>query len=262
MKLRFWKMTAAGNDFVLVVAPRSRNLPRLARRLCDRRAGVGADGLLAVRRASGGVRLRYLNSDGSYAFCGNGARCAAWWAFCRGWSGRRMRLCTKRGEFAARVTGRERVALSLPDPRRLRMGLRVRALSRTFVAHGLDIGVPHAVIAVPGLAAFPVAAYGRAIRRHRSFGPGGTNVDFVSREGPGLRLRTYERGVEDETWACGTGAAAAAVAGWRLGWVRPPVRVRVLGGSLTVYFQVEGEEPREVQIEGPARAVFQGEVEL
>ena len=100
--LRFWKMTAAGNDFVLVDS-RVPSPQALARRLCDRREGVGADGLLVARRVAGGVALRYFNADGSAAFCGNGARCAAWWAFVRGWAGRRMRLLTSAGEVAAQV---------------------------------------------------------------------------------------------------------------------------------------------------------------
>ena len=100
-----------------------------------------------------------------------------------------------------------------------------------FVAHGVDTGVPHAVVCGQGLEDFPSPSSGRVIRRHRCLRPGGANVDFVSRDGAALHLRTYERGVEDETWACGTGAVAAAVVGWRLGWVRPPVRVRVRGGA-------------------------------
>ena len=105
--------------------------------------------------------------------------------------------------------------------------------------------------------------FGRAIRRHRAFGRAGVNVDFVCRTARALRMRTYERGVEDETWACGTGAVAAAVVGWRLGWARPPVKVRVRGGQiLTVSFREEGSSGREVRLTGPARIVFQGEVGL
>jgi len=261
-RLRFWKLTAAGNDFVLVdrVVPRPR---ALARRLCGRREGVGADGLLVARRAAGGVELRYFNADGSAAFCGNGTRCAAWWAFVRGWAGRRMRLLTSAGEVAARVDGRERVTLAMPEPKGLRLGLAVRALGRGFSAHVVDTGVPHAVVPVAESVDFPVHEFGRAIRRLRAFGRAGVNVDFVSRAGPALRLRTYERGVEDETWACGTGAVAAAVVGWKLGWARPPVQVRVRGGqTLTVSFRTEGGAARDVRLSGPAKIVFCGEVEL
>lgn len=263
MKLRFWKLDAAGNDFVLAAAPRHGGGALWARRLCDRRSGVGADGLLVVRRAPGGLSVDYRNADGSAAFCGNGARAAAWWAYRRGWAGRRMTLRTGAGELLARVAGRERVELSMPEPRGVRLGLALRAGGRAFIAHCVDTGVPHAVIPVAGLPDFAVAEFGRAVRRHRLFAPAGTNVDFVARDGPGLRLRTYERGVEDETWACGTGAVAAAVAGWRLGWVRPPVRVQVRGEQvLTVSFRADGDAARDVRLAGPARIVFEGEVEL
>ena len=259
-KLRFWKLTAAGNDFVLV-AGAVRSPGALARRLCDRRGGVGADGLLVVRRAAGGVGLRYFNADGSAAFCGNGARCAAWWAFARGWTGPRLRLRTGAGVIAAQVTGREQVSLSMPEPKNWRLGLKLRVWGRRLTAHAVDTGVPHAVVPVRDLEGFPVAELGRAVRRHRAFGRAGANVDFMQRAGSALRLRTYERGVEDETWACGTGAAAAALVGWKLGWVRPPVAVRVRGGrTLTVSFRTEGGAARDVRLSGPAKIVFSGEV--
>ena len=261
-RLRFWTMAAAGNDFVLVDSEVSRP-QALARRLCGRREGVGADGLLVARRVAGGVTLRYFNADGSVAFCGNGTRCAAWWAFVRGWAGRRMRLWTSAGVIAAQVDGRERVTLAMPEPKGLRLGLALRLLGRRFVAHLVDTGVPHAVVPVPELTDFPVSEFGRAIRRHRVFGRAGVNVDFVCRTGRALCLRTYERGVEDETWACGTGAVAAAVVGWKLGWVRPPVMVRVRSGqTLTVSFQAEGDSAQDVRLSGPAQIVFSGEVEL
>ena len=263
MRLRFWKLAAAGNDFILVRSLRGAGSPRLIRRLCDRRSGVGADGLLAVNRVAGGIRLRYFNADGSQAFCGNGARCAAWWAFAQKWAPGRMRVWSSRGRLEACVMGRGKVIVSMPQPRVLRLGMRLRAAGRAFTAHLVDTGVPHAVIAVRCVMKFPVAEVGKLIRRHRIFGPGGANVDFVSREGPCLRLRTFERGVEAETWACGTGAVAAAVAGWRLGWTRPPVRVIVRNGeALTVSFRVDGDSPKDVRLAGPAGLVFQGEVVL
>jgi diaminopimelate epimerase len=258
--LRFWKLAAAGNDFVLV-AGAVRSPAALARRLCDRRHGVGADGLLVARRAPGGAVVDYFNADGTRAFCGNGTRCAAWWAFVQGWAGRRCVLRTRAGAVSAEVTGRGRVALSMPEPKGLRLGLELRIKGRRLRAHAVDTGAPHAVVPVRGLAGFPVIDFGRAIRRHPAFGRSGANVDFVSRRGPVLCLRTYERGVEDETWACGTGAAAAALVGWKLGWVRPPVKVLVRGGqSLAVTFRVRGGAARDVRLSGPAEIVFSGEV--
>ncbi len=257
--MRFHKLSGAGNDFVLLArAPRA-GLPSLARRLCDRRRGVGADGLLVVEKRPGGPFLRYFNADGSAAFCGNGSRCAAWWLHREGWTkGRRVfELGTSSGVLAARVTGPAGAALRMPQPRAVRLGLELRAAGRRWTVHSLDTGVPHAVVPVRGLAGFPVAEVGKALRRHKTFGPAGANVDFIEYAGRGrLALRTFERGVEAETLACGTGAVAAAAALRLLGRRGSRVRLRTRGGAvLTVSFQ-DGE----VWLEGPVRLVFSGEI--
>lgn len=253
---RFWKLSGAGNDFVLVEGPLAAARARaLARRLCDRREGVGADGLLVAERG----RVRYLNADGSDAFCGNGARCAAWWLSRRGWGGSSFSLSGVAVK-AAVAAGSGRVRM--PDATPVRR-LKVRAEGRSWDVRFLDTGVPHAVVVVAAkdLAAFPVARVGHALRRHRAFGPAGTNVDFVAAVPGGLRLRTYERGVEDETLACGTGAVAAALAarGGRAG----RTRVRALGGTLTVAFSPRKDGGfADVWLEGPVRQTFTGEVTL
>ncbi|MDE2293289.1 MAG: diaminopimelate epimerase, partial [Elusimicrobia bacterium] len=225
--------------------------PALARRLCDRRAGVGADGLLAVS----GRRVVYLNADGSRAFCGNGARCAAWWLRSRGRGGTRFALS---GVPVEAVVGAASVRIRMPDVRPLRR-LRVAAEGRDWDAAFLDTGVPHAVVRVGALDRFPVVRVGRALRRHRAFGRAGANADFVSGSGRTLRLRTYERGVEDETLACGTGAVAAALAFGRAS----PVTVRARGGRLTVSFRAGKDGGfTDVWLEGPVRQTFTGEVVL
>lgn len=260
MRLKFWKLTGAGNDFVLLAGP-VRDQAAMARKLCDRRQGVGADGLLVLRRRAGRIGMSYHNADGSAAFCGNGSRCAAWWAFRQGWAGRDLALATSQGGLRARILGREKVELAMPEPGHIRLDCRVRAGGRGFIAHYLDTGVPHAVVEVRGLESFPVDRFGAEIRRARVFGPAGVNVDFVRRSGRGLHIRTFERGVEAETLACGTGAVAAALAAWRLGWVEPPVPVRVRSGDvLTVSFRTGDCAAREVRLAGPARIVFKGEV--
>lgn len=254
--IRFWKLSGAGNDFILVegplAAPRAR---ALARRLCGRREGVGADGLLVAERG----RVRYLNADGSDAFCGNGARCAAWWLSRRGWGGASFSLSGVPVKAAvASASGRVR----MPDATPVRR-LKVRAAGRAWDVRFLDTGVPHAVVAVTAaaLGSFPVAGVGRALRRHKAFGRAGTNVDFVARAGRGLALRTYERGVEDETLACGTGAVAAALAS--SGGRPDRTRVRALGGTLTVTFSPRKDGGfTDVWLEGPVRQTFTGEVTL
>lgn len=252
--MRFWKMSGAGNDFVLVEGP-VRRAAALARRLCDRRRGVGADGLLIVEK---GPRLRYLNSDGSEAFCGNGSRCAAVWAAERGWTtGREFSFLTSEGELRARLAGSGRGAVAMPPPRMLREPFSVSAAGRRWLVSHWDTGVPHAVARVPRVDAVDVAAAGRALRSHRAFGKAGANVDFVEVSGRGLRLRTYERGVEDETLACGTGVVAAAAAAQAFGWARLPVAVVARGGDTLRVFR----ENSRTWLEGPAQIVFTGEID-
>ena len=254
---RFWKMSGAGNDFVLV-AGRSpgRSGAALARRLCDRRFGVGADGLLALSRKSGRVRLDYWNADGSVAFCGNGTRCGALWAAAQGWTkGRRFSVDTIRGALDVRLTGRGRAEVGMPDPKGLRLGLKLKALGRSWTVHFIDTGVPHAVIFVPDIEGAPVKDLGPALRSHATFGRPGANVDFVQVRGGTLHLRTYERGVEDETLACGTGIVAAAAVARALGRCGDRAAVRVRGEE-TLRVTFDGPSAR---LEGPGEITFTGE---
>jgi diaminopimelate epimerase len=260
MKVPFWKLSGAGNDFVLLHGlPRARSGPALARRLCDRRRGVGADGLLSVARRGGRARLDYWNADGSAAFCGNGTRCGALWASARGLvSGRRFVLDTIRGPLEVALTGASRAEVRMPAPKGFRLGLRLKALGRAWTVHFVDTGVPHAVVFVPNAASVDVRAAGRALRFHRAFGRAGANVDFVERRGGTLILRTYERGVEDETLACGTGVVAAAAVARALGKTRDRVKIRVRGGDvLNVFF-----DAASARLEGPGVVVYTGEVSL
>lgn len=260
MKLRFWKLSGAGNDFVLLAGlPRGRSGPALARRLCDRRFGVGADGLLSVARRAGRVRLDYWNVDGSAAFCGNGTRCGALWAAARGLvAGRAFTLDTIRGPLSIRLGGHGRAEVDMPPPSRLRLGLRLKAAGRTWTAHFVDTGTPHAVVIVADVEAVDVKNLGRALRFHKAFGPAGANVDFVELRGGRLLLRTYERGVEDETLACGTGVMAAAAVARAMRKAGDRVKVRVRGGDI-LRASFHGGSAR---LEGPGAVVFTGEVSL
>lgn len=268
MRLPFAKLSGAGNDFILLKSarlPGGLSGPALARRLCPRRSSVGADGLLVARRGPAGAReLEYYNADGSRAFCANGCRAAAWWMRRAGWAGSLLELQTSRGPVQARA-GAASAAVRLPDAS-VRLGLRLDLGSRSLRADFADTGAPHAVVWVPAarLDGWPVVEAGRALRRHRAFAPAGANADFAALSGGRLRLRTYERGVEDETLACGTGAAAAAVAAAARGRLRSPARVRVESGdTLTVRFQRRADGAfTDVWLEGPVRLVYQGEIEL
>lgn len=258
MKVPFWKLSGAGNDFVLLAGlPKGKSGPALAKTLCDRRTGVGADGLLVMSRGRK-FRLDYWNADGSAAFCGNGARCAALWAEQRGWtSGRSFSLDTSRGPLTARVTAKGRAEISMPVPRHLRLGRNLAAAGRLLHVHTVDTGVPHAVVFVPDVEKADVARIGRALRFHKAFGRAGSNVNFVQFHGDTLLVRSYERGVEAETLACGTGVVASAFVARVLGFGGAPVTVTTRGGDvLTVSFD---DGPK---LEGPGVVVFSGEVSL
>lgn len=264
MKLKFSKLSGAGNDFVLLEGPSRPGTKSLVKTLCDRRQGVGADGVLVVSRRPR-LKLSYFNADGSAAFCGNGSRCAAWWMHRHGWTAgkREFSFGSSAGPLMARMTGPAAAAIRMPEPRIRQLGLRLSVLGRALRAQWLDTGVPHAVIFVPRLDNLDVAALGRAVRFHKTFGRAGANADFVSIDRKGLCVRTYERGVEDETLACGTGAVAAAVAAYLLGDARPPVNVRVRSGQiLRVHFTPDGRGFKDVWLEGPVRLVYKGEISL
>ncbi len=255
---RFWKLSGAGNDFVLIKKPSGHAAASLARALCDRRRGIGADGLLVMSKKGRSVRLDYWNADGSPAFCGNGSRAGVFWAVRQGWlKGSSFTLKTNRGELHARKTGPGRVEVSMPAPRNLRLGMNVRVDGKLMQAHYVDTGVPHAVVFVDDVKKVNVAELGRKLRRHRAFGRAGANVNFVEIVADALLVRTFERGVEGETLACGTGVVASAFVARVLGFDRHPVKVATSGGDvLRASFQ---DGPR---LEGPAEITFTGEVAL
>lgn len=273
----FAKMHGAGNDFVVVADPEGefpRDSAGLVRTLCAAHVGLGSEGLLVL--SPGGpdgiaFSMVFFNPDGSRAsMCGNGARCAAYFAFRRGWAGRTMRFGSDAGAIGAEIVSESRsggaaeVRVEATDPHDRRRGVRPAAApGRAF--DFLDSGVPHAIRFFEGdaaaFAALDVRSEGRAVRFDPEFAPAGTNVDFVRVEGPdSVSLRTYERGVEDETGACGTGAIASAVAAAERGLVSLPCRVRVAGGDTLVVDAVRGPDGlfRSPTLAGPARVVCEG----
>lgn len=261
MRTHFFKLSAAGNDFILLPGAPRRGRAALARRLCDRRRGIGADGLILMKRGRAAA-MSYFNADGSSAFCGNGSRAAARWLYDQNWTrGRKeFSLKTASGFVSALITGAGRAAIRMPEPRAIRLGLKIRVLGRSYTAHHINTGVPHAVIEVRGLENLPVKEIGRAIRRHKIFAPQGVNVDFIRIRPGALEIRTYERGVEDETLACGTGSTASALVAFLLGKRRPPVKIKVRGGDiLTVNFKPGF---KDIWLEGPAQLVYTGQINL
>ena len=257
-------MQAAGNDFILVDDPRaawSQADAGLIRRLCARHTGIGSEGVILIQpSAQADFRMRFFNPDGAEAeMCGNGARCAARLAHDLGRAPATMRMATRAGLVQAAIVGEEvRLALTQPRAWRLQHSLRVRG--RQLLVHFVNTGVPHAVLESRALTRLNVELWGRALRYHQHFAPHGTNVNFMTITGRhALRLRTYERGVEAETAACGTGSAAAALIAARLGRLQPPVQVTCASGDvLEVDFRLTAKGARAVTLRGPAVYVFKG----
>jgi diaminopimelate epimerase len=269
MILEFTKMNGAGNDFVLV-DDRDRRLkltPAQITRLCDRHRGIGADGLfLLVPCPSGRAEWawEFYNSDGSTAeMCGNGARCFA--RFIQKVAGAKGRTTfeTGAGVITAVFDG-ESVTVNLTAPRDLRLDEKVPASTGPLRVHSVNTGVPHAVIFVPDADQAMVQQLGAEIRYHSHFAPKGTNVNFVQVLGPNtIRVRTYERGVEGETLACGTGVTASALVSSVLHQFTSPVRVQVQGGDqLEVAFTTQGGTFADIRLTGPADFVFTGKIEV
>ncbi|HSQ74813.1 MAG TPA: diaminopimelate epimerase, partial [Bacteroidota bacterium] len=266
MELHFVKLTGAGNDFVGVnnlnntLGDVDRNA--LARAVCDRHFGIGGDGLLVIDRSDrADFRMMYYNADGSLGgMCGNGGRCAAFYARTLGLTAEPLRFEANDYVYEATFTATAGVCLKMKDPRGIVRNISVALTGGPVIVHAIDTGSPHVVQIVPDLTKVPVTELGRTLREHDRFTPEGTNVNFVQRlEGNAIAMRTYERGVEAETLACGTGSIASSIIAHLEVGLEPPVRVRTWSGQwLNVRFTVTPGGITEVRLEGPAVIVFAG----
>lgn len=260
----FWKYSGAGNDFVLIEPSPPLSLTRSAiRRLCHRQHGIGGDGLLLVERGElAPHRMRIFNADGGEAeMCGNGLRCVAKFLYDKGETPPPYQVEVSGNCYTADVA-EDRVVLSLPSPTQFAWEI---ALDGDLLVDSIDTGVPHALIFVDALETVDVQGIGERVRYHPYFAPKGTNVDFVSLTPSGeVRLRTYERGVEGETLACGTGAVAAALAAARrLGRTSGPIEVVVRSGErLILNFAWHNSHIERVTLSGSARKVFAGRIDI
>lgn len=269
MLLVFTKMNGAGNDFILLDNRDSKVCLTREQvvRLCDRHRGIGADGVLILvpcRSGKADWAWHFYNSDGSTGeMCGNGARCFA--RFVQKAIGLKgdFTFETEAGVISASFQG-ERVTVNLTKPKDLRLNEQVILSTGVETIHSLNTGVPHAVLYVPDADKAMVQSLGPEIRRHAHFGQRGTNANFVQVLGPGrIRVRTFERGVEGETLACGTGVSAAAMISARVHRFSSPVKVQVQGGdTLEVSFKDAGEGFDDVRLTGPADFVFVGQIEI
>lgn len=260
-------MNGAGNDFVLI-DNRARKL-KLSRaqvvRLCDRHRGIGADGVILLVPCTSGKAdwaWEFYNSDGSVGeMCGNGARCFGRFVQKAAGLTRDFTFETEAGVIAAQFQG-ERVTVNLTEPTDLKLNEQIPLALGSQMLHSVNTGVPHAVLFVPEADQAMVQQLGPEIRRHPHFAPKGTNVNFVQVLAPGrIRVRTFERGVEGETLACGTGVTASALIASRVHQFASPVRVQVQGGDeLEVSFQQVNGGFADVRLSGPAEFVFEGKL--
>jgi diaminopimelate epimerase len=260
--LTFAKMAGAGNDFVVIDNREGivADAVALTRRICTRALSVGADGLILIENSSRATfRIRYYNADGSLGeFCGNGTRCAARFAFLSAIAGRKMTIETDAGIVDAELIDDSTVSISIPQPRAFR-SLPLRAGESVVNGFAIVVGVPHYVVVLPGeLWEQEIVALGRAIRNHPEMQPDGANVNFVVvRDMSSIEVRTYERGVEAETLACGSGVVASVAVATLIGKVRPPAAVLTRSGvTLEVAMRNESGELRDVRLRGDARLIY------
>jgi diaminopimelate epimerase len=267
MKIKFMKMSGSGNDFIFIDHRNSilseDRMKEFAQRVCRRRVSVGADGLVFVEKSEkADIRWRFFNADGSEAeMCGNAGRCLARFAYLKGITGPSLTFETLAGILSAQVNGKS-VKLEMTRPHGLKLDETIMIGQKKQILSSINTGVPHAVIFVDDFKEVDVVQGGRDIRFHPQFSPGGTNANFVRLEGPSrIAVRTYERGVEDETLACGTGAVASALIAAFKGFVTSPVSVRTTGGEiLTVHFEIGGSEVKKVFFEGEVHIIYEGEM--
>lgn len=259
-EIPFYKFDGAGNDFVLVDIRESHlhlTQEQIAK-ICHRRFGVGADGLMTLDNAADGFdfAMTYFNSDGGMAaMCGNGARCIVAFAHCLGVIGMNTRFLATDGPHEAAI-------LEWDEKEKngvVRVGMKdveAAGVKRCLDGWLLNTGVPHYVQEVKALDSVDVKTEGRRIRHLPELGPEGANVNFVERQADGcLKIRTYERGVEDETWACGTGVTASAI-------VSGVERIEALGGKFKVTYVKSAEDYRNIQLEGPVSLNFVGTINI
>ena len=272
--MRFWKMNGAGNDFIILNNMEeglpAEAFPILARTLCAPHRSLGADGFMVVQPAQGegDFRMGFYNSDGSVGeMCGNGARCICRYGYETGLAGETQRVETTAGLVTGRRISRREYQVRLNDPTTISLQEELEAEGKTWPCAYVELGnpgLPHAVVPYPGLAgADPQALFrlGRALRNHPRF-PKGANVNFYEITGPDQVLeKTYERGVEDFTLACGTGTGSVVTVLTLLGQVSGRgVQVTMAGGVLTVDVERAGDRVTGLYLTGPTNLVAKGEI--
>lgn len=276
-------MSGAGNDFVVINKIKNKGISLNKTQisgLCSRRTGIGADGLILISNSKNSdFLMEYFNSDGNLgSLCGNGARCAIQFASDSNMlKNGKASFHANNENFTGEVLKENIVRLDLKSPTRLKLNFRIKASSQLIKSNFVDTGSPHVVIEIDDVLAqpkdinskyhnienFPVIQIGKEVRYHKDFAPAGTNVNFIQFKNDFVAIRTYERGVENETLACGTGSVAAAIIVSTQKNLSSPIKLKTWGGDmLTVNYQKVGNRFDKVSLTGPVKTVFTGELEL
>lgn len=275
-------MSGAGNDFILFdnkINPKLVFSKEKIAQFCNRRTGIGADGILIIHDSKGfDFGMQYFNSDGSTgSLCGNGARCSLHYAKISGLikNSSNIKFEFNNQEFSGEVFDNGQVKFNLHNPKNIKLNFGIKVLRQLINASYADTGSPHVVIRIEDvlknnedlksfykeLDDFPVLEFGKLVRFHDDFTPAGTNVNFVQVNEGKILIRTYERGVEEETLSCGTGSVASAVLMFYNNLVKKPVEILARSGDqLIVDFDFDGQNFSNVSLTGPAKVVFNGEI--
>ena len=281
-KIYFIKMSGAGNDFIFIDKKQNPDLnllPEQIKNLCNRRNGIGADGVIFIDDIPDyDYKMSYFNADGSTgSLCGNGARCSIWFAQNSGrLKNDKAKFISNVSEYSGEVISNECIKFNLNAPKKIKYNFKIKAFRQMITSHYADTGSPHVVIKISDILenaadpkssfkdilAVPVLNIGKEIRYSSDFKPEGTNVNFIDVINDVIHIRTYERGVEDETLACGTGSVAAALISYTTDNLKPPISLKTLGDdTLTVNFETENQKVKNLSLTGPAKIIFEGSID-
>ena len=280
-RLFFTKLSGAGNDFVLFDKnhnPEFELNTQFIAKVCNRRTGIGADGVIVIsNREQTAFEMQYFNADGTTgSLCANGARSALRYCKVNGRIGLApVKFIANDLEYLGQILDDQKIKFYLNETKRLKVKFKIKAAGQLITAAFIDTGAPHVVIKIddvlvntsnPGvffsnIDEFPVRELGREIRYSKDFAPEGTNVNFISLVNGVIQIRSYERGVEDETLSCGTGSVAAALVTYFNQSVPPPIKLLAKSGDeLIVDFKVNNQIVRDLSLTGPAEIIFKGEL--
>jgi len=281
-KLFFTKMHGASNDFIFIdlkINPAFIITSERIIKLCNRRNGIGADGVITIEDdKDSDFKMMYYNADGTTgSLCANGARCSIKFAeITNRLKNGKARFSANGFNYSGEVVNDELIKFNLNPPKKIKYNFKIKAFNQMITANFVDTGSPHVVVKISdvlknpndvnsgfiNILDLPLVSIGKEIRYNNDFKPAGTNVNFTNIIGDIIHIRTYERGVEDETMACGTGSVAAAVICYVTDNLKPPIKLKTFGGDiLLVNFEVENNKVNNLSLTGPAKVVFEGSVD-